>query len=119
MQHGDELVSRIANQGIAEPQLSPDKLGSPSQDLIAYVVAVCIVDLLESVQVHHHDHEWRAVPFSAALLLLKEAIHISRVGKSGQIIGEGRFLRSLERQRIVYGSSGMAGNGLEEPDLIC
>src|SRR5262249_23585591 len=118
MQYGDKLVASITNQSVAESQFSPNELRGPPEDLIADVVAVGVIDLLESVQIHHHDYKRRTVAFSAAPFLFKEAIHVSGVRQARQIIGKSRFLGPFESQGIVDGCSGVTGNSLQEPDFI-
>src|SRR5579859_3609394 len=64
--------------------------------LIAHMVAICVVDVLEVVEVDHHQGQAALVSLSVRHRAVHRALELRPVGEAGQIVGAG-FLRVLAR----------------------
>ena len=61
-QEGDELLPPVAVEHVAFAQGAGHRPGEGPKDLVASGVAVGVVDLLEVVDVQHHQTQRVAVP---------------------------------------------------------
>src|SRR5580700_8339238 len=74
VEHSHKFVASISYQRISQAQAPPDDLGRPAQDVITDMVAVSIIDLLEPVEVHHHQNQRRVLALGPAAFLLVKAV---------------------------------------------
>ena len=71
-----------------------------TQHFIAVQMPESVVDLLESVQIHHQHRQGLVVAFSARNLRIQSQEERARIGQVGQKIGGGRRFHLAEAQRV-------------------
>ena len=88
------------------------------QHLVALLVAVDVVDLLEVVDVHHHQAQ-RAVEAPRALdLAVERGVQLADVREPGQLVGDRLALDGLVEVRVLDRDARLAGEVLEQLALL-
>ena len=76
---------------VDEAGLLPQDAGEVHQDLVAYRVAVAVVDFLEMIDVDHGHAEAVSVPAAAFALLFQPVGEVAAVVQSCQFVADGQF----------------------------
>ena len=80
----DELVASHAGHGVGDAHTSTQAFGQIAQHRVAHVVAEGVVDLLESVQIHHEHTEAGSESLRAIERRPQPVIQPQAVGQSGE-----------------------------------
>jgi hypothetical protein len=96
-----ELVATDSSHGGARPQVVLQPAGDVDQHLVAGGMAAGVVDVLEAVDVDHHDGEERSQPGSSGQRLFGSVGEQDAVGQTGQGIVES-LVRELLLQRAAF-----------------
>ena len=101
MEDEPELLAAVASAHIRFAGTSFQDLGKFRQDGVAVEMPVRVVDLLEVVEVDHHERDRILVAARALHLLEKLLGKRAPVGQLGQLVREGVFLLRLEQLRVA------------------
>ncbi len=82
------------------------------------MVAVRVVDVLEAVEVHHEQRDFRLQTLGAREFAREVHEHEARVRQARERVGERVFLRLLEHDRVVDDRGRLFGNAIEEAAMV-
>ena len=113
-----ELVAAVARHHVGAAAVLFEDVTHALEDDVALEVAVKIVHEFEAVEVHQHQRE-RAVRARRALPFGRERFHEEAMClDAGQAVGDGLFLRPLERERVVQRSGEEIGERAEQQHVV-
>jgi len=98
-QHHTELIATIARRRVAFAQMQRQAGADHSQYVVAYQVAMAVVDLLEVVDVEQRQVALGAVRLAAAELSQQHALPGPVVAQPGQAVG----LAEMGQRTLVLG----------------
>ena len=124
-EHG-ELVPAQPGHGVARPHDRGEQPAGPHQHAVADVVAQCVVDGLEPVQVAEAQGDGLARALGRGQRLLHPVVEEGPVGQTGELVVEGQVAqvgleglalaqRGLEGPGVHLDLVGLAGDGADEP----
>ena len=87
-QRDDELLAAVARRLVDAARLLREDPADPAQDLVALEVAVGVVDLLEVVDVEHHQRQLVTEALGARRLLRDQLAEAPLVGEPGELVGD-------------------------------
>ena len=112
-----ELLAAEAARHVATTHGALQQTTEVAQQGVADVVTERIVELLEEVEVDHHDAERAAAAFGAAELALEGLFQIATVEEAGQRIADRLIAQRLAELEIRDGEAELIGHGGGEPLL--
>src|SRR5208282_2074972 len=96
--HDQELVASDSPADVALPDAYPQNLCELRQNGVAGLVAECIVDRLECIQVRHNHPEREGVPHRSLQLSARPLLHRPSIGQSRQTVRE----RQLFQEPVLF-----------------
>src|SRR5574340_587237 len=97
-QEYDKLLSAIAGDRVAHPQLGLDEVGHAHQHFIARLMAIAVVDALELVDVEEHAGQRMLVAACLADFNLAAVFEVTAVLNPGQRISQPELLQAFLRE---------------------
>ncbi len=117
-QQHDELLAAVSGHDVHRPLFPAQDDGELAQDVVAHQVAVRVVDLLETVDIHHQAGQHRAVPVGPLDFLRQLLVQRPPIEGLGERIGLGQLLHLLPAQHGVLEIVGLLERGHRGPDHL-
>src|SRR3954451_13760446 len=97
----DELLAAVTAHHVDLADLVTDAVGDLDHDRVADLVTVCVVDLLEQVEVEHQHGQRPVEPARALHLPAQGRLEEAVVAEPGETVGDRQPLRLLMQQDVV------------------
>ncbi len=113
----DEFVSAVAKREIDHAALFFDGLADFGEKLRAHQVAVCVVHILEVIEIDEDERKLEGVAVRAVDLGIEHEIQMARVVEAGAIVGDRQFVDALDVARVFDGDGGVIGERFEQREV--
>ncbi len=108
-----KLLAALPEREVHLPDLRPDPPGELDQHGVPGGVPVCVVDLLEPVQVQGEHGQRAAEPAGPLHLPAHRLLQVPVVPQPGQRVGQRQPLRLLVHPDVVHGHRRLPGEGAQ------